>query len=450
MAISEFNDNVFWLKNKLFRRDAIALYKEAMRNQSLSPEELKEACFEKRVRLVRFAYENIPFYRQYYDECGFHPDNLKSEEDWNKIPILEKSYVRNQAQDMLNPYAKKKDIGETTTGGSTGMPLKVYRDKRFKLETLGWRAFSWWGVSPADNTGITHRRVPRGLKALLANRLLWWPTKRIYISATSMSDCEVKKFVEDINRKRIVWLTGYVGALETIANYIIKNDVTISTLRLVWSTSAPLSKSVREKLERAFRCRVMNQYGSCEVSNIAQQCPHSEHLHINCDFVHVDIVDENGAALCDEEGDILVTDLSNYVFPLIRYRLGDRGCLVQEQCSCGVSLPLMKNVKGRISDAVYTPSGVYVDGNYLTTIFDNYSEVIEQFQVRQFDDYSITIYVRKNPNADISAVLEKIRTQITADVKGEVPVRMELVDEIKHDRGKIRYILSDVALSKVK
>ena len=58
--------------------------------------------------------------------------------------------------------------------------------------------------------------------------------------------------------------------------------------------------------------------------------------------------------------------------------------------------------------------------------------------------------MRKNPNADISAVLEKIRTQITADVKGEVPVRMELVDEIKHDRGKIRYILSDVALSKVK
>lgn len=441
---------VFWLKNRLFRHAAMAQYREALHNERLSVVEFRRMCWEKRVDLVHYAYETVPFYREYYDAHGFHPDQLKTEADWQRIPPLEKHYVREQLDRLLSTAAPLSARSTTTTGGSTGKPLKVYRDKRHKLEILGWRAFTWWNISPADNTGITHRRVPIGWKAKLKNQLLWWPTKRAYLSATSITDTDLERFTRELREKRIVWLTGYVGALECVADYILRNNIEITTMKMVWSTSAPLSDAIRAKLEQAFRCKVMNQYGSCEVSNIAQQCPHSPHLHINADFVHVDVVDENNCSLLDKEGDILVTDLTNRVAPLIRYRLGDRGCLLSEPCSCGISLPLMKSVKGRISDGVYTPDNVYIDGNYLTTIFDNYSDQIEQFQVRQALDYSLSVLVRprRGQETAVAPILDAIQSQLLENVQHKLPVEIKLVDEIKADRGKIRYIISEITLQK--
>ncbi|MBR1889257.1 MAG: phenylacetate--CoA ligase family protein [Alloprevotella sp.] len=361
---------------------------------------------------------------------------------------MTKDLVRKYTEELRN---KSIPSSFTTTGGSTGKPLKVYKDKRFKAEILGWRAFSMWNISPADNTAITHRRVPQSGFARFKNRLLWWPTKRIYLSATSMSEEEISRFVQDLTRYKIVWITGYAGALECVADYILAHHIQITTLQLVWSTSAPLTTNSRNKMERAFGCKVMDQYGSCEVSHIAQQCPHSEHLHINYDFVHVDIVDGNGLPVYDEEGDILVTDLYNYAFPLIRYKLGDRGCFVKEACECGVSLPLMKSVKGRTSDMVYTPGGRVIDGSYLTTIFDNYPEEIDQFQIYQKADYSIVVYYRPKDSATerIDKVIETIRATLESDVASEIPISFQQVETIAHDAGKTRYIISEVALNKL-
>ena len=105
------------------------------------------------------------------------------------------------------------------------MQLKVDSDRRFNIEIVAWRFFRWWGISYADNTAITHRRVPSNMKELIKNRLLWWPTKRIYLSATSMTDDKIASFVRDIEKKNIVWITGYAGALERIADYVLCNDI---------------------------------------------------------------------------------------------------------------------------------------------------------------------------------------------------------------------------------
>ena len=426
----------------------MAQYAQAIYNQNLQREALEELNWNKRKEIVRYAYEHVPFYRDYYEEKGFSPDDLHCKEDWEKVPPLEKEHIRVNKQRMLSSSVPPCSIALTSTGGSTGMPLSVYRDKRFKFEILGWRAFTWWGISPADNTGIMHRRVPTNWVDKLKNRMLWCPTKRIYLNANRVEETDIARFVREITTQKIIWLTGYVGTLERVADYVLREGIKISCLRMVWSTSAPLSAIVRDKLERAFGCKVMNQYGSCEVSNIAQQCPCSEHLHVNVDYVHVDIVDEWGRSLQRQEGDILVTDLANYVAPLIRYRIGDRGELVEEPCPCGVTLPLMKNVKGRISDAVYTPSGIYIDGSYLTTIFDRYSSYIDKFQVRQTLDYSIKVLVvlKRPVTSGYEVVLREVKELLCASVKDEIPVSVEEVPEIHDDKGKIRYIISEVAL----
>jgi phenylacetate-CoA ligase len=448
--MNNLNNFLFKLKNSLFRPKAVQQYNEAIHNCSLTSEQLQNLNWKKRKAIVMHAYNNTAFYKRYYDSMGFNPDMLQTESDWDKVPVLEKKMVREFREEIKDNNIKSKYVGVATTGGSTGLPLKIYTDKRFNNEVLGWRAFQWWNVSPAANVGIVHRRTPTTFSKKFLNRTLWWPTKRIYLNASSISENELKRFTSDICKYRIVWLQGYVGALERVADYILKNNLKINTLKLIWSTAAPLHKNTRIKLEKAFNCKIMNQYGCNEVANIAIQCPHGNDLHINYDCVHMDVVDKIGQSIVEEEGDILVTNLYSYVFPLIKYRLGDKGALSTNRCICGNLLPLLKEVKGRISDAVYTPDGLYIDGDYLTTVFDNYTEFIDQFQIYQKSDYSVIVYVKLyDKNDETIKIVLTVKQIIEQNVKNKVPVTIEIVDSINDDKGKIRYIISEVALSKI-
>lgn len=439
-----FKDFIFWTKNKTLRRKAIKQYNEAISVQYKSLSEIQKINWEKRKKIVEYAYENIPFYKRFYNEQGFNPSNLIEEKDWNKVPILKKEYVRRYHNEFINPKLQRKFFTRSSTGGSTGTPLVIYYDNRFKYEILGWRAFQWWNISPADNVGIVHRRVGTSFIKSFMNRALWWPTKRAYLNATSMTEKEIEKFVKEIINHKTIWLQGYVGALERIADYIIAHNVQINSLKMVWSTSAPLYKNVRVKMEKAFNCKIMDQYGSNEILNIALQCPQNEHLHINYDYVHVETIDGDNNIITEEEGEILVTNLTSYVFPLIRYTLGDRGFLISKKCKCGINLPLMKTVKGRVSDSLYTPSGLYIDGNYLNSVFDLYYDYIDKFQIIQKKDYTIIVNVVKKDVPNVDNILNKIKTRLIHDVRNEVPIIINLVNTIKDDKGKIRYIINEM------
>lgn len=444
-----FNERIFWLKNRFFRRAAYMQYKVAMNNISVGIEDIKALNWKRRIEIVKFAYNNCPFYKDFYDNRGFNPSLLKTEKDWEKVPVLPKKLVRKNIDRIINPNVSGKYVGIATTGGSTGLPLKIYTDKRFNWEVLGWRMFKQWGVSPADNVGIIHRRVPTTFIGKLKNKALWWPTKRAYLNATSIKDEEIRKFVEEIIRKKIVWLMGYVGGLEKVADYINSNNIKISTLRLVWSTSAPLMDNVRLKMERAFKCKIMNQYGSNEFPNIAMQCKDSDNLHINYDSLYIDIISD-GKNVIDEEGDILITCFENKVFPLIKYEIGDKGTILSSNCTCGMPLPQLKKIKGRTSDSVYTPSGMYIDGSYLSSIFDDFPSIFDQFQIYQAKDYSLNISVKiYNDNAETKEALDIIKKTLETKVNNEVPVNISIVNHINDDRGKIRYIISEIALEKI-
>lgn len=144
-------------------------------------------------------------------------------------------------------------------------------------------------------------------------------------------------------------------------------------------------------------------------------------------------------------GKILVTDLENRLFPLIRYEIGDKGRALPGTCSCGVTLPLMDKVMGRISDLIKLPTGQVIDGAYMTDIFEDEPDAVRQFQVQQSSDYSIKILVVPNPEfPDVNAVLNKVAETLRATSDNQVPVEVELTNHIPHAAGKLRFIKSSV------
>jgi phenylacetate-CoA ligase len=165
----------------------------------------------------------------------------------------------------------------------------------------------------------------------------------------------------------------------------LKNNNKVTGIKHLFTTSTPLSLNARNKIEKAFGNKVMDQYDSCGIFSTAQQCLLCNGLHINSDIVHVDIVDTNNHIVKDYSiGDVIVTNMKSFAFPLIKYRIEDRSNFIESKNKlCNLPFPLMNFVSGRISDTLTTPSGIILNGDYLTTIFDDCVDNVFAFQVCQ-------------------------------------------------------------------
>lgn len=434
---------IFFLKNKLFRSFAYKVYKDSLQNQHLSRQELDEMNFYKKKRIVTYAYENSKFYKNHFDKSNFHPSNLIKHSDWDNVPILTRQDIIDNFDEI---FVKKQNKFKKsiTTGGSSGTPLKVFHDLRFPNEILGWRLLGWWGTSFGGNFANIYRSKPRSL----LNKLLWYPSLKANLNASSMSIEDMKIFTKELNKIKPEIIQGYVGAVEQYANFILDNNIKVPRPKLCWTTSAPITSVQKKTIEKAFKAKVMDQYGCCEIFWIAQECPKQEGLHVNYDYRDVTILDKNNLSInhTSEIGRLAITDFENFVFPLIKYINGDEGSFKSNKCSCGIKLPLLNPIKGRSTDCILLPDKTVIGGDYLTTIFDHVPDAVKGFQVRQLKNSDLIIYYIPNQkfNGQLNLEILKLKTVLEEKVKGLIRIDFKSVNEIAHDRGKNRYIINEM------
>ena len=176
---------------------------------------------------------------------------------------------------------------------------------------------------------------------------------------------------------------------------------------------------------------------------MAGECDRQDGLHVFFDVRRIEVVaaDDLPAAR-GEEGDLVITDLSNRVFPMLRYRNGDRGILREEPCPCGRSLPLMEPPQGRTVDVLHLPSGAS-RAHRLTALFSAHPESVRLFQIHQQADASLTIRVVPGPGEMAHRHVEEAVDGLRTRIHHEVPVRIEYVGSLPYTGGKTKYILSD-------
>ena len=442
----KLNADIFLLKQRLFRPFALSNYRRLVKNQFLSTDELEDLNWRKRQRLVQHAYQKVPFYRDRFRQIGLNPADILHPDDWQQIPILTREDIIQNHKKLISSDCKSKDLIASTTGGTTGKPVKVFHDRRYPLETLGWRMLDWWGLRPGTDAAYAWRLIRSRKSAQLINQIMWWPTKRFWLDASSMSENDITSFISTFNKVKPPLLQGYVGAIHHIAMFVEDNSIKIHSPKAVWVTASPVSQMQKNIIERVFRAPLYDQYGGGEIFWISAQCKEQNGLHIFYDARHIEFVDDCGNPCSPgNSGRIVLTDLENYVFPIIRYANGDLGRALPKQCSCGINLPLMDSVKGRESDMFKLPDQSVLSGDYLTTLFDDFPEVVYAFQVVQKEDYSITIRVAPNRQYDNwSQILDNVKNRLADKTRNQVPVNLEIVKDIPSDRGKTRFVISEI------
>lgn len=433
--------SIFEAKTRILRSKIYDSYLRARKD--LFSKKVNTLNLERRIELVAYAFAHSPFYEEKYKGI-IGASDVRTEEDFLKLPSVTRDDLANNFEKFIACGARSDSYEKVTSSGSTGRPVSVLQDPDFPYTTLQWRILDWWNIKPYENQAFIYRYGRPRLKRW-GNAFLWWPTKRAFMAGAEMNLESAKKFVEKINSIKPALLQGYVDVVYEFALFLLDNDLKIHAPKMVWVTSAPLFENQRKTMEKAFGAPVCDQYGNTEVFTIAAECPQQKGLHIMHDAVHVEVVDaDNHPVPVGESGKILVTDLRNRVFPLIRYETGDRGKLLDYVCECGIPLPLMDNVRGRQSVTLKTPSGLAIRSEHLALMFEKHMKGIRQIQLLQNIDYSVAFCYVGDTKDTIANEVELIILDLKTKTRGEIRIEAAQVDEVQRKGKKTPLIISHV------
>lgn len=363
----------------------------------LSQEQIKKLQYKRLRQLVMYAKNNSPYFRDLYANIS---DNFSLNElpPTNKVEMMQNfdNWITDNTITMerINEFTKtKENIGRMIddkylifkTSGSTGNPAIVLYDKKnidvasavAALRTFArkedFKKFMKNGKKTAGVFANYGFYLACGMSRYLQ---LQMPRKKNKITIdVNKPEKEIIKELNDFNPSM---LSGYPSNLALLSNFkelTIKPDVVITGGEL-------LTDKVREKLEEKFNCYVQTHYSCTEAGEIACECS-EKHLHINEDWVIVEPVDKNNnpvgyGVLSDK---VLITNLSNYIQPFLRYELTDRIIVHNEKCKCGKS-SLWLEIEGRTDDTLEFENGILIAPMSFYKILEEIPE-IKRFQLVQ-------------------------------------------------------------------
>jgi len=407
-------------------------------------EKLKELQWERLKDLLQHAYLFSPFYRRRFEELELTPEEIKSWEDFEIIPILTKEEIKSNLQEMLATNIPRRELIHKRTGGSTGVPLHLYVDKRgmdFKRAAT-IRHNLWSGYERGDKIATIwgNPDIYKSRKALLRNLLV---ERAIFLDTLRMDEESMRAFASKIKSFRPRYLLGHAHSIYIFARFLESEGIGGIEFASVISTAMALSGKERQTMKRVFCCEVFDRYGCEEISLIASECEKHNGLHLNAEGVYVEVVKE-GKSGENSLGGILLTDLTNYGMPIIRYRVEDVGLLSESLCPCGRGLPLLKEVRGRTSDFIVTPEGRLVFG---ISVLDNLTIHIpgfKQVQIIQEEIDHLHFKIVKGQGYSEESV-RIFKRELPSYFGQKMRYSWEFVDEIaKESSGKYRFTICKV------
>lgn len=413
-------------------------YKRLMESQFYSKSDIEGIQLKKLIELHDYAKANVPYYERVLFENIFGLDDLK------KTPFLEKDALREKSKDLIS-IKPKGSVRSKTTGGSTGAAVTIYKNNYAMAKELAatWRGYSWAGIEIGD-LQARFWGVPFDKKSRLRARLVDWVTNRIRLSAFSFSDADIANYVILLNKKKPVYFYGYVSMIKQFADYLDKNNVTLDfKLQAVITTSEVLSESDRIFFERIFKCKVFNEYGCGEIGTIAHECEHGK-MHITAENMIVEIVDSKGVVVPHGvSGEIVVTDLTNYSMPLIRYKMRDFGVIDPAPCVCGRSLPVLKEVHGREYDLLLNSRGEKFHGEFFLYMIEDAKKLDMPVRGYQIEQVSLDLMVVNLVVDDLvfPKVKEFLENRVKNNFDASVEITFNQVSSINREAsGKLRVI----------
>jgi phenylacetate-CoA ligase len=338
------------------------------RRETMPAAEREAAILKRLQEVTRYAYERAPFYRRKWDDAGFHPEKLKSLEDFeDKVPVITKADLReSQARaPMFGDYVcvPESEIHHVHgTSGTTGRPTA------FGIGRSDWQAIAnahariMWGmgIRPGDTVFIA---------AIFSLYMGSWGT----LAGAERLRCKSFPFgagAPGMTARAAMWLANFKPqafyATPSFALHLAEvarsegYDPSDFGLKVMFFSGEPGASvpGVRDKIRETYNARVIDCGSMAEMTpfmNIAGSEQSDQGMLCWQDVVYTEVCDPKTfrRVRYGERGTPVYTHLERTSQPMIRLLSGDLTLWVNEPNPCGRTYPRLPNgIFGRIDDMI--------------------------------------------------------------------------------------------------
>lgn len=341
---------------------------------------------EQRLRaLLAHAVAKSPYYRRRLAGLDIARCSLAD------LPTLTKAEMMEHYDELVtDPRLKKAEIaaftddlsnlgrlylgkyGVSHTSGSQGQPALIVQDEQ-ALSLI-------FAVQFARATKLKRRFLPHlgrllnpARMAVLTVKPGFYPSAAAFayrpkylapifkVLRLSHSD-PMETNIRRLEEFRPEYITGYASALEALGREEAEGRMNLrrlGSLKQITNVAEPLSDAAGDKLERIFDAHVTDEYAMGECMVLTSGCITGRGSHVNADLAILEVVDGNNRPVPPgtEGSKVLVTNLYNYVQPIIRYEVDDRVTMSAAPCNCGSPLPHIAKIAGRTKDLLWIEDG---------------------------------------------------------------------------------------------
>ena len=212
-------------------------------------------------------------------------------------------------------------------------------------------------------------------------------------------------------------------------------------LRIAILGAEPWSEGMRKHIEDITGVKAYDIYGMSEMAGpMFTECPECNGIHLPADIVYPEIIDpETGEHVKPgETGELVVTMLQKQAFPLVRYRVRDLTCLMEEPCPCGRTSPRIARIRGR-SDDMLIVRGINVFPSQVEHALMQVPEVNGQYMIvlerkGALDRMTVQVEIKPEAFSDKMEDMLKLKKSIEYEMKKYLNISVEV--ELK-DHGSL-------------
>ena len=420
--------------------------RELRQYEFVSLEAVEKLQTERLRVIVEHAANHVPYYRTLFKQIGLRPEDIQSKKDFARVPILSKATVQQSCNELIAENRKRASGQLNASGGSTGKPVQFFQDAEYWDRAFASLTFveSWWGIRPGDRTASIWG-ADRDIPEQTWKERFYGEIQQLRVcNAFSLNEPAMESYAAMLDRWQPRHVIGYASALEVFAKFVLQRNVHHIRPVAIKTTADVLSDERRRTIEKAFECPVYNFYGSREINNLAVECPVRSGLHVNALNRYIEIVDDQGKPVPPGvPGRILLTDLTNFFMPFLRYEIEDVGSWAGKPCDCGRPFPLIARICGRASDFIVTPEGKAIHSVFFTHLFYDMPDVA-LFQINQKDLTNVAVYLVLRPG--VGQYPERLlRDRLQQALGPQVTFTIQVVPSIERPpSGKHRFTVSSV------
>ena len=408
-----------------------------------SPDQVNRHAEASLSRLLRHAYETVPYYRDRWQSVGFTPRAEMTSDDLGQLPLLAHDDIRTRVDDLVSRAFDSGDLLRDYTGGTMSNPTSFYRNRECRTARFGrqWGVLESCGYRRGDKRGLiwgAHVDLPvPGAASTFKRRLRQFASGDEVLCCGVMTDADLLDYYQRLLAFRPRVIYGYPNAIEEFASFIQRKRLRPIHATRVLCTAEKLHEHQRLLFEEVFGAEVFNLYCSRDHGCVAFECHRHLGFHVDTGNTIVEILRDGRRAEPGESGELVITDLLNYGMPLVRHATADMATAAVGPCDCGNPFPLFSSLDGRTTDILYRPDGTVVAGIMLPDLF-MHQPTIAQSQFVQEDPSSLDVSLVLSPGAsgDIRGmVIREIRSVMGPDIA----IHLRFVDDIPRNPRSGKY-----------